>query len=112
MSYPPAIYHWESGEVSARLVRGDGEPALVHPDGNKVFHLALGSGTGGTYGLYRWEFGGLHGFRNEDGPATMLLHSAPGAPREAYFEQLAEGTADMSPEEYDAFMREHDNIWV
>ena len=22
--------------------------------------------------------GGLHGFRNEDGPATMLLHFAPG----------------------------------
>ena len=56
--------------------------------------------------------GGLHGFRNEDGPATMLLHFAPGAPRERYFEQLAEGTADMSADEYDAFMREHDNIWV
>ena len=50
MSYPPAIYHGEDGEVSARLVRGDGEPALVYRNGNKVFHLALGSGTGGTYG--------------------------------------------------------------
>src|ERR1700712_1484607 len=34
--------------------------------------------------------GGLHGFRNEaDAPASMLLHFAPGAPREGYFEGLA-----------------------
>lgn len=58
--------------------------------------------------------GGVHGFRNEDGPAEMLLHFAPGAPREPYFEGLArraEGER-WSTEEEDAFMREHDNIWV
>ena len=57
--------------------------------------------------------GGWHGFRNADGPASMLLHFAPGAPREAYFEGLADGgIASMSPEQYDAFMREHDNVWA
>ncbi|GIL36408.1 cupin domain-containing protein [Phycicoccus sp. DTK01] len=56
--------------------------------------------------------GGVHGFRNEDGPARMLLHFAPGAPREGYFEGLAAGTGGWSREHYDAFMAEHDNIWV
>ncbi|MCE1178357.1 MAG: cupin domain-containing protein [Micrococcales bacterium] len=54
--------------------------------------------------------GGMHGFRNEDGPAEMLLHFAPGAPREAYFERLARGIEDMTPGERDDFMRAHDNV--
>ena len=58
--------------------------------------------------------GGLHGFRNDAGAASMLLHFAPGAPREAYFETLARLAAGerMTEAEYDAFMREHDNHWV
>ncbi|MFN8195364.1 MAG: cupin domain-containing protein [Nocardioidaceae bacterium] len=58
--------------------------------------------------------GGLHGFRNEDGAASMLLHFAPGAPREPYFEGLAEraGGAEWTQAEYDAFMLAHDNHWV
>lgn len=55
--------------------------------------------------------GGWHGFRNEDGPASMLLHFAPGASREAYFEGLARGAADLPTAEYDAFMAAHDNVW-
>ena len=35
--------------------------------------------------------GGVHAFRNESGaPADMLILFAPGAPREGYFEELAE----------------------
>jgi hypothetical protein len=56
--------------------------------------------------------GGIHGFRNEDGAATMLLHFAPGAPREAYFEGLAAGMGHLDGDDYDRFMREHDNHWV
>ena len=58
--------------------------------------------------------GGLHGFRNESGPASMLLHFAPGAPREAYFEGLARVAAGetMTEQERDEFMRYHDNYWV
>jgi quercetin dioxygenase-like cupin family protein len=56
--------------------------------------------------------GGLHGFRNESGaPATMLIHFAPGAPREAYFEANARFARDgrLSEPEMAEFYREHDN---
>ena len=56
--------------------------------------------------------GGIHGFRNSDGAASMLLHFAPGAPREAYFEGLAEGRGGLDGDAYDRFMAEHDNHWV
>jgi mannose-6-phosphate isomerase-like protein (cupin superfamily) len=59
--------------------------------------------------------GGIHGFRNESGePASMLLHFAPGAPREAYFETL-KAVGDglrMTPEEREAFMFAHDTYWL
>ncbi|MEV6925716.1 cupin domain-containing protein [Dactylosporangium sp. NPDC051485] len=56
--------------------------------------------------------GGIHGFRNESGaPAEMLLHFAPGAPREAYFENLPT-LQDMTDEERAAFMLEHDTFWT
>jgi mannose-6-phosphate isomerase-like protein (cupin superfamily) len=60
--------------------------------------------------------GGIHGFRNESGePASMLILFAPGAPRERYFEGLAE-LAGMSRrpsrDEMAEFYREHDTFWV
>ena len=59
--------------------------------------------------------GGWHGFRNgSDAPASMLIHFAPGAPREGYFEGLAAWARDGRPEDeavVEAFYREHDNIW-
>lgn len=56
--------------------------------------------------------GGIHGFRNESRErAEMLLHFAPGAPREAYFEGLV-GLAEMSPQERYEFFHRHDNIWL
>ena len=60
--------------------------------------------------------GGLHGFRNESGePVSLLILFVPGAPREAYFEglvEIAEGRWKPSPEELQAFLEEHDNIYV
>ena len=52
--------------------------------------------------------------RNDDGPASMLLHFAPGAPREAYFEGNAHFAAHGRPpaDELAAFYAEHDNVWV
>ncbi len=162
MSYPPPLYDGDGGEVSATARPADDPPDLVYPNGNKVSYLATGEGTGGLFGLYRWEFseavsgpdahfhrtiaesfyiltgevkvydgrawatarpgdflhvppGGLHGFRNESGaPASMLLHFAPGAPREAYFEgldRLARGE-QWTADEKDAFMAAHDNFWT
>jgi mannose-6-phosphate isomerase-like protein (cupin superfamily) len=44
--------------------------------------------------------GGIHGFRNESGePASLLIHFAPGAPREGYFEGLAEFAVSGMPDD-------------
>jgi mannose-6-phosphate isomerase-like protein (cupin superfamily) len=59
--------------------------------------------------------GGIHGFRNESGaPASMLLHFAPGAPRESYFEGLARFALEgrLGEEEMAEFYLRHDNTWV
>ncbi|WP_327086661.1 cupin domain-containing protein [Nonomuraea sp. NBC_01738] len=60
--------------------------------------------------------GGVHAFRNESGaPASMLLLFTPGAPREAYFEELAEISASgrtLSPEEWDELYLRHDQYMV
>ncbi|MEV7971065.1 cupin domain-containing protein [Sphaerisporangium sp. NPDC088356] len=60
--------------------------------------------------------GGVHAFRNESGePASMLLHFAPGAPREDYFEELAEIAATgrrLSPEEWTELYLRHDQYMV
>jgi hypothetical protein len=56
--------------------------------------------------------GGVHAFHNRSGePSSMLLHFAPGAPREGYFEGLARLDL-MSEDERTAFYAGHDNIWV
>ena len=59
--------------------------------------------------------GGLHGFRNEsDEPASMLIHFAPGAPREDYFASNARFSYEgrLSDEEMAAFYLRHDNHFV
>jgi mannose-6-phosphate isomerase-like protein (cupin superfamily) len=60
--------------------------------------------------------GGIHAFRNESGePASMLLHFAPGAPREAYFEELAAIAAEgrtLSKEEWTELYLRHDQYMV
>ena len=60
--------------------------------------------------------GGIHAFRNESGePASMLLLFTPGAPRERYFEAVAElaaGRRQLSPEEMTEFLRSHDQYMV
>jgi mannose-6-phosphate isomerase-like protein (cupin superfamily) len=60
--------------------------------------------------------GGLHGFRNDSGAdASLLILFVPGAPREAYFRglvEIAEGRWAPSHEELEAFLEEHDNIYV
>ncbi len=59
--------------------------------------------------------GGLHGFKNVLGePASMLLLFTPGAPREEYFEGLAELYLgkELSDEERTEFFLRHDNYSV
>lgn len=56
--------------------------------------------------------GGVHAFRNDSGePASMLLLFAPGAPREAYFAELAEIAASgrrLSGPEWTGLYARHD----
>jgi len=59
--------------------------------------------------------GGIHAFCNESGvPASMLILFAPGAPREGYFEGLAEIAQgkELSEEERAEFYLRHDNHWL
>ena len=59
--------------------------------------------------------GGIHGFRNASGaPASMLLLFTPGAPREEYFEVLADAARReaMTDDERVEFYLEHDNHWL
>ena len=59
--------------------------------------------------------GGIHGFRNESSePASLLIHFAPGAPREGYFEGNARFLREGRPSEaeMDDFYRQHDNYWL
>jgi oxalate decarboxylase/phosphoglucose isomerase-like protein (cupin superfamily) len=59
--------------------------------------------------------GGIHGFRNTSGePASMLILFAPGAPREDYFETLADAARREAMDEQartDFYLR-HDTYWV
>lgn len=113
------LYRWNMGPEPS------GPDAHFHKSLSESFFVL--SGTIKLYGGREWidgrpgDFlyvpeGGLHGFRNESGePASMLILFAPGAPRERYFEGLAEiaGTGHRpSREEMAQFYLEHDTYWV
>jgi mannose-6-phosphate isomerase-like protein (cupin superfamily) len=71
------------------------------------------TGTAGDF-LHVPE-GGIHGFRNESGaPASMLILFTPGAPREDYFETLADQarTKAMTAEDWTEFFLRHDTFWT
>ncbi len=60
--------------------------------------------------------GGVHGFRNDSAAAaSMLILFAPGAPRERYFEELAEIGASgrrLSAAEWTDLYARHDQVMV
>ena len=59
--------------------------------------------------------GGIHAFRNESGvPASMLILFTPGAPREDYFETLADEARRnaMDADGWADFFDRHDTYWV
>lgn len=111
------LYRWDMPEE-----RGGPGPHFHRSISESFFVL---SGTVGLFDGTAWndagpgDFlyipeGGIHGFRNADGPASMLILFAPGAPREDYFETLArvgEGMT-MTEEEKTAFYLRHDTFWV
>jgi quercetin dioxygenase-like cupin family protein len=81
------------------------------------------NGTVSLYNGERWASGspgdflfvppgGIHAFRNSDGPATMLVLFAPGAPREANFEELAEIVTSGRQQEWADRYHRHDQYMV
>jgi mannose-6-phosphate isomerase-like protein (cupin superfamily) len=113
------------------LYRWDMAPGT--PGASAHFHRTMSESffiLSGTVGLYNGEEwtdasagdylyvpeGGIHGFRNASNePASMLILFAPGAPREGYFEGLADraaGRREFTPEEFVAFCEAHDNYFV
>ncbi|MFG2004120.1 cupin domain-containing protein [Spirillospora sp. NPDC048911] len=112
------LYRWEMGA----------EPSGGSPHFHKTFSESffILDGTVSLYNGDAWtkaspgDFlfapaGGIHAFRNEDGPATMLVLFAPGAPREPYFEELAEIVASgrqLSDAEWTDLYNRHDQYMV
>ena len=113
------LYRWDMGPERA----GPG-PHFHRTISESFFILA---GTVRLYDGARWidatagDFlhvpeGGVHAFRNESGlPASMLILFAPGAPREAYFEELAAIAASgrrLSDEQWTELYRRHDQYML
>jgi len=112
------LYRWDAGPHTP------GPSAHFHRTMSESFFIL--SGTVRVFDGARWidvrsgDFlyvpeGGLHGFHNESGePASMLILFSPGAPREAYFEALAEKAAGrrFSEKEWQDLCRRHDNYFV
>ncbi|MER7506281.1 cupin domain-containing protein [Nonomuraea pusilla] len=113
------LYRWEMGP------RTGGASPHFHRSFTESFYVL--SGTVRLYDGKRWvdgvpgDFlhvpeGGIHAFGNESSePASMLILFTPGAPREEYFETLAEVRAagrELSPEEWTELYRRHDQFMV
>lgn len=59
--------------------------------------------------------GGVHAFRSESAPVSLLIIFSPGVPRESFFEGLADLTASRwnpSPDQLAAFYSAHDTFPV
>jgi mannose-6-phosphate isomerase-like protein (cupin superfamily) len=113
------LFRWDMPE------RASGASPHFHRSFSEAFFVLSGVVT--VYDGTRWldaktdDFlyvpdGGVHGFRNDaDAPASMLILFAPGAPRERYFEELAEILASdrkLSPDEWSEFYARHDQVMV
>ncbi len=112
------LYRWDMGPTPS------GPDAHFHRSISESFYVL--SGTVRLYDGARWtdatpgDFlhvpeGGIHAFRNESGePASMLILFAPGAPREDYFETLADPARReaMDEQAWADFFARHDTWWV
>jgi mannose-6-phosphate isomerase-like protein (cupin superfamily) len=112
------LYRWVMGPGRS------GPPAHFHRSITESFFVL--TGTIRLYDGSRWldgapgDFlfvpeGGIHGFSNESGEtASMLILFTPGAPREDYFETLADASRReaMDEEARAAFFLRHDTFWV
>jgi quercetin dioxygenase-like cupin family protein len=112
------LYQWDI------IGPGPGAKPHFHRTMSESFYVLSGAirffngekwidGTAGDF-LYVPE-GGVHGFQNDSSePASMLILFSPGAPREAYFEAIAEMAAGrkFTDEEWANICIEHDNLFI
>ena len=113
------LFRWEmpawSGGAGPHFHRTFSESFYVL-SGSVVLYDGRAWITGGAGDYLYIPEGGVHGFRNEsDAAASMLILFAPGAPRERYFEELAEiGAAGREPsqEEWAEVYARHDQTLV
>ncbi len=112
------LYRWEmspaAGGASPHFHRGISESFYVLSGQVQLFDGREWTGAGAGDFLHVPP-GGVHGFRNESGsPASMLILFTPGAPREDYFETLADAARReaMDDEARAAFFLRHDTFWV
>lgn len=100
---------------------GGGPGPHFHRGMSEAFYVL--SGTIALYNGTEWvdghpgDFlyvppGGIHGFRNDaDAPASVLMLFAPGAPREHYFEGLAQ-LGELTDDERREWFIKNDNHFV
>jgi quercetin dioxygenase-like cupin family protein len=113
------LYQWDMSAA------GGGPSPHFHRTISESFYITQGAVS--LYNGEEWRTavagdflyvppGGIHAFHNESGePASMLILFTPGAPREAYFEALAQVRTEgrtMSPEEEADLLRRHDQYPV
>jgi mannose-6-phosphate isomerase-like protein (cupin superfamily) len=113
------LFRWDAP------ARSGGARPHFHRTFSEAFYILSGSlevlsgsqwttARAGDY-LYVPE-GGIHAFRNDgDENASMLILFAPGAPRERYFEELAEiarGGRNLTADEWTELYARHDQTMV
>jgi mannose-6-phosphate isomerase-like protein (cupin superfamily) len=113
------LFRWEMTAASG------GATPHIHRTFSEAFYVL--AGTVAVYDGETWRDAGpgdflhvppsgVHGFRNESGAdASMLILFAPGPPREAYFQELADRIASgrtYSDEDRAEFMARHDQFEV
>lgn len=127
---PTVAYHYlatagstsgEFGLYRVDMAAGAGGPSThFHKTISESFFVL--SGTVRLFNGERWidatagdflyvPVGGLHAFHGTGEPSSMLLLFAPGAPREAYFEEVTE-VGRLSDAERAQFFLDHDNYWT
>ena len=113
------LFRWEmparSGGAGPHFHRTFSESFYVLAGTVRLFDGRAWTDAGSGDFLYIPD-GGIHGFRNDsDAAASMLILFAPGAPRERYFEELAEiGAAgrELTSEEWAEVYARHDQTMV